>query len=478
MNDAPFASRQALCRFGGRLLMVGFGCIGRGVLPLLLRHIDMAPQQITILCADDDGRPIAQAHGVGIETQALTRGNYRGVLAGLVSAGDFLLNLSVDVGSTDLVSWCRAHGVAYLDAAIEPWSAGHFDATIPPAQRTNHALRAQALALRGDRPGGPTAVVMHGVNPGLVSHFVKQALLDLAAELLPGSRKPRQRADWAELACRLSIRTIHVAERDTQVALRRKTPGEFVNTWSTRAFAEEACQPAELGWGSHERHWPTAARRHAAADAASIWLERPGAATRVRSWTPRSGAYHGFLITHGESISIAEYLSIHRDGQLVYRPTVHYAYHPCDDALLSLHELAGRNWRLQPRHHELAAEEIVSGDDELGVLLLGHARHAYWYGSLLSIAQARRLCPHNTATSLQTAAGVLAGVVWAIRHPDRGIVEPDEMDYDEALAVASPYLGEMVGVYSDWTPLQGRCALFAETIDADDPWQFCNVLVD
>jgi homospermidine synthase len=125
----------------------------------------------------------------------------------------------------------------------------------------------------------------------------------------------------------------------------------------------------------------------------------------------------------------------------------------------------------------LAADDIVDGMDELGVLLGGHARTAYWYGSRLTNEQARALAPLNNATSLQTAAGVLAGVVWAMRHPDRGIVDPDEMDFREVLAVARPYLGEMVGVFSDWTPLQRRGELFAEDLDTDDPWQFSNVRV-
>jgi homospermidine synthase len=465
-------------RLPGRLLIAGFGAIGRGVLPLLLRHLDATPAQVRILEPTDDGRGIAAACGVEQERLALTPDNHRELLGARLGPGDVLLNLTVDVGSADLVAWCQQNGVLYLDAAIEPWAGGHFDATRAPARRSNYALRQQVLQMRDARPHGPTAVLMHGVNPGLVSHFVKRALLQLAADLLPSHEVPRDRAQWAALAHRLGVRTIHVAERDTQGSRRRKARGEFVNTWSIPAFAGEACQPAELGWGSHERHWPADARRHETGSRAAIWLERPGAATRVRSWTPLEGPYHGFLITHGESISIAEYLTLADGDRLVYRPTVHYVYHPCDDAVLSLHELAGRGWDLQPRHRQLGADDIDSGMDELGVLLAGHGRNALWYGSRLTIERARELCPFNNATSLQTAAGVLGGLAWALNHPDRGIVEPDELDHDEVLAIARPYLGEMVGVYGDWTPLHDRGRLFPEDVDPDDPWQFRNVRVD
>jgi homospermidine synthase len=51
------------------------------------------------------------------------------------------------------------------------------------------------------------------------------------------------------------------------------------------------------------------------------------------------------------------------------------------------------------------------------------------------------------------------------------------MDFREVLAVALPYLGEMAGVFTAWTPLDGRGLLFDEDLDRDDPWQFGNVWV-
>jgi len=148
----------------------------------------------------------------------------------------------------------------------------------------------------------------------------------------------------------------------------------------------------------------------------------------------------------------------------------------CDDAVLSLHELAGKNWHLQTRKR-LMMEEIVEGIDELGVLLLGPEKGVYWYGSRLSIAEARRVAPHNNATSLQVTAPVLAGIIWAIENPQRGIVEPEELDFDRILEICRPYLGDVVGVWGDWTPLQDRGRLFPEDLDRDDPWQFKNIRV-
>jgi homospermidine synthase len=289
--------------------------------------------------------------------------------------------------------------------------------------------------------------------------------------------KPACREDWAALARKLDVKVIHIAERDTQVSERRKERGEFVNTWSINGFIGEGLQPSELGWGTHERHFPPDASRHGYGSDAAIFLHRPGAATRVRSWTPLEGPYQAFLVTHAESISIADHLTVREvNGDVCYRPTVHYAYHPCDDAVLSLHELAGKEWRAQKRER-IMRDEIVSGMDELGVLLMGNKKGVYWYGSRLTIEEARKLAPYNTATSLQVVAGILGGMVWAIRHPRSGVVEPDDLDHEEVLEVTLPYLGEMAGVWGDWTPLAGRCNLFPEDTDPEDPWQFKNFRV-
>ena len=462
--------------FPGRLVIVGFGSIGQGVLPLLLRHIEMRPEQITIVTAELRGEEVAAEYGVRFVEIALTRQNYRGVLDPWLGGGDFLLNLSVDVSSVALIELCREKGALYLDTCIEPWPGGYTDPNLPPSARSNYALRESALALRAGGPDGPTAVITHGANPGLVSHFVKQALLDIARAVDPAAETPADRAGWAGLAERLGVKAIHIAERDTQVATIPKEPGEFVNTWSIDGFFSEGSQPAELGWGTHERHFPADGRRHDFGSQAAIYLLRPGAATRVRSWTPLEGPYLGFLITHGESISIADYLTVREGAAVRYRPTCHYAYHPCDDAVLSLHELAGKNWHLQSRKR-LMMDEISQGTDELGVLLTGPQRGVYWYGSRLSIEEARRVAPHNNATSLQVTAAVLGGVVWALEHPRHGIVEPDEMDFARILEIAGPYLGDVVGVWGDWTPLADREVLFPEDLDRTDPWQFKNIRV-
>ncbi|MCW5713587.1 MAG: homospermidine synthase [Bauldia sp.] len=466
----------------GPIVMIGFGSIGKGTLPLIERHFTYDRSRLVVIDPDGSDRAIAEKHGARFVEQAVTRDNYRELLGGLLTAGGgrgFCVNLSVETSSLDIMKFCRGIGALYIDTVVEPWPGFYYDRTVDAEARTNHALRETVRTEKARSPGGTTAVSTCGANPGMVSWFVKKALVDLAGAIAPDAVEPSatDRDGWARLMQRVGVKGIHVAERDTQLSRRPKPPNVFVNTWSVEGFISEGLQPAELGFGTHETWMPENARRHTTGTRPGIYLLQPGANTRVRSWCPTPGPQYGFLVTHNEALSIPDYFSVRDQGELVYRPTCHYAYHPSNDAVLSLHEMFGRAGERQPEEHILDEDEIVEGIDELGVLLYGHARNAYWYGSQLSIEEARLLAPYQNATGLQVSSAVLAGMVWALENPMAGIVEADEMDYRRCLEVQTPYLGPVRGYYTDWTPLENRPGYFPEDLDTSDPWQFRNVLV-
>lgn len=145
-------------------MLLGFGSIGQGALPLLLRHIDMKPQQILIVKPSPNGLDVADAMGVPHLLAPVARDNYRKVLEPRLGRGDFLLNLSVDVSSDALIELCQKLGANYLDTCIEPWKGAYIDPSVPLAKRTNYALREEVLALRQPGKTQPTAIVTHGAN--------------------------------------------------------------------------------------------------------------------------------------------------------------------------------------------------------------------------------------------------------------------------------------------------------------------------
>lgn len=464
-------------KFGGNLLIVGFGSIGQGSLPLILRHIGIDRKKISIISADALGRDIAKKEGIKFELNPLKKHNYKKVLDKYLKPGDFLLNLSVDVSSIDVMRYCNERDILYLDTVVEPWLGGYTDPKLSITERSNYGLRETLLPLKKEFAGGPTAVSTHGANPGIVSHFVKQALLNIARDTKYKTGVPATKGDWAKLMRDLGVKVVHVAEYDSQVGNKPKKIGRFENTWSVPGFHSEGIlQPCELGWGTHEKHFPKDAHHHSYGCDASIYLDQPGAKTLVRTWTPKHGHFLGRAVTHNESVSIADYYTVKSaGGKAKFRPTVHYAYRSCDASILSIEECFGNNSELQKEWLVLMDDILPGGMDELGVLLMGHKKNAYWYGSQLTIDETRKIAPYQNATGLQVTAGVLGGMVWAMENPRAGVVEADEMDFKRVMEVMRPYLGKMTGAYTDWTPLKERATFFASDIDKSDPWQFKNI---
>ena len=302
----------------GPIVMIGFGSIGKGTLPLIERHFSYDKSRLVVIDPDDGDREILDARGVRFIHQAVTRENYRDLLVPLLTAGGgrgFCVNLSVDTSSVAIMELAREIGAFYIDTVIEPWPGFYFDRNLGSEARTNYALRESLLAARRRNPGGITAVSCCGANPGMVSWFVKQALLDIARDLGVKTAEPNTREEWGRLAMTLGVKGIHIAERDTQRARNPKPADVFVNTWSVEGFLSEGMQPAELGWGTHETWMPDNARTHTKGCEAAIYILQPGANTRVRSWTPTPRAQYGFLVTHNESISIADYFTVREGGK-------------------------------------------------------------------------------------------------------------------------------------------------------------------
>lgn len=483
--------------FTGRILLLGSGSVSQCLQPLLLRHLEMPAERLTIMDMADmrDRIPQTLAAGVQYVQHKITPDNLASTLGTHLGAGDMLINLSWNIGAEDIISWCHDHGVTYVDTSVEEWDPYADMGSRHPTERTlyHRHLALREMAARWSEPG-PTAIVEHGANPGLVSHWTKVALEDIATAMLTGSSSmseplsaERKAAleqaladdDFPRLAMETGTKAIHISERDTQISDRPKEVGEFVNTWSVEGFYEEGVAPAELGWGTHEETLPPRAVLHETGPRNQICLAQPGMTTWVRSWVPSSGPILGLLIRHGEAFTISDRLTVWNGDEALYRPTVHYAYLPTDAAIASVHETRMSGWQLQ-KQQRIMNDEIISGADELGVLLLGHDLNGWWTGSQLGIEETRELVPHQNATTLQVAASVLGAVFSLIRHPNRGLVVPDDLDHREILAVAQPYLGPCPSVRTDWTPAQ-TVEPFDEFLGvkrSSDVWQFSNILVN
>ena len=480
-----------------RVLVLGCGSVAQCTVPLLLRDLHIEGSRITIVDFVDNRARVADciAQGVTYQQDRVTPENLDAFLSARVSDGDLLLDLAWNIDNPTILQWCRDHGVRYLNTSVEVWNPYEELTATSPLDRTLYMRHMQLRRLKASWADnkGATAVLEHGANPGLVSHFAKQALTEIATRMLHDALAGGQQtaiehalADkrYNELAMLTGTKVIHIAERDTQISSQPKRPNEFVNTWSVDGLYEEGVAPAEMGWGTHERRLPPNAFVHSGEGPCNqICIARPGVETWVRSWVP-SGEIRGMVVRHGEAFTMCEHLTVNdAHGTAVYRPTVHYAYHPSDAAINSLLELRMRGWEMQPEQRILN-DEIISGRDELGVLLMGHPYKSWWTGSLLSIHEARAILPGQSATTVQVGASIVSAVAWMIDHPNEGVCVPDDLPWETVLGTARKYLGTLHSGPADWDPVSSRRDLFANFsdeanhVDATDPWQFTNFLVD
>ena len=427
--------------FKNKVLILGYGAVARCVLPLLLKHIAIPYSKITVIDFLDKREELLPwiRRGISFHQQKITPINLAQVLAAHVSAGGLILDLSWNVDCIDMLNWCHENQVLYLNTSVEEWDPFADIHSRTPFQKSLFYRQKEIRRITSRwKSGATTAILDHGANPGLISHFTKKGLADIARKSLADpnlSARARHRIKecleakvFSHLAKALNIKVIHISEHDTQITNRPKRPNEFVGTWSIEGLREEGIAPAEMGWGSHETTLPLFATFPARNGRHQIFLSQMGMNTWVRSWVPHEEII-GMVIRHAEAISISDYLSVKENGKTIYCPTVHYAYMPCNETITSLHELRCRNYDLQ-KNLRIMNDEITDGEDILGALIMGHQYNSWWTGSVLSIQESRRLVPHQNATTVQVAIGAVAAIMWMLENPARGICMPDDLPYE------------------------------------------------
>jgi homospermidine synthase len=477
--------------FKNKVLMIGYGSVARCVLPILLKHISIPYKNITVVDFIDKRKELSPwiRRGINFFQEKITPLNISQVLSEHVSSGGIIIDLSWNIDCIEMLNWCHENKVLYINTSVEQWDPYADIHNKTPFQKSLY-YRQKEIQKITSRWKGPmtTAILDHGANPGLISHFTKKGLVDIAQKLLnENSLLPKikhrikeclKAKIFSHLAKELNVKVIHISEHDTQITNRPKRYNEFVGTWSIEGLREEGIAPAEMGWGTHETDIPLFSTFPPANSKNQIFLSQMGMNTWVRSWVPNEEII-GMVIRHAEAISISDHLTVREKGKIVYCPTVHYAYMPCNETITSLYELRSRNYDLQ-KNLRIMNDEIIEGDDILGALIMGHRYNSWWTGSILSIQESRRLVPHQNATTIQVAIGAVSAIMWMLENPQKGVCMPDDLPYEYILNIARPYLGKLASTPSDWTPLKNYQIFFKENpnlcLDRKNIWSFKNFL--
>ena len=258
------SSHEVHVKFPGKIVLVGFGSIGQGVLPLILRHIGTSADRITIVTAEDAGRAEAESFRRQVrqdradprELPAYARAAARPRRFPAQSLGRRLEHRAHR-------AW-RANAARCISTpASSPGPGGYTDpklsrrrahATTPCARRRSRC--ATAVEGRADRRAHARRESRPGVASGQAG-----AAQHRQGRWVWRPRSPTSREQWAKLAQTAGHQGhSHRRARHPGQQRYRSSSNEFVNTWSVDGFVSEGAQPAELGWGTHEKHFPADGR--------------------------------------------------------------------------------------------------------------------------------------------------------------------------------------------------------------------------
>lgn len=343
-----------------------------------------------------------------------------------VSEGGVVFDLSYRIDTCDMLKACDRKKCVYANTAIDCWEEDDEDWEEDDMEKCSLAYLREMI---GDKckEHSTTAVLNHGMNPGLVSHYVKHALRKLHG----GD------ADYGTMAKDLGLTTVHISERDTQKTHMQVSENRFINTWSVKGLYDEAVDPVQVSWGSHEKWNNGWIDEDTIGKYGQVFFPIRGMQMKLKSYEPVGGELIGTCIPHAESASLSKLIN-HGD----YRISVYYVYNLPDVAKATVHHM--ESLRDDYQYYILKAKDIEAGGyDSVGCLMFFKDKR-YWVGAIQHIERALELTDEINGTCLQVAVSILASVKWALDNPSRGIVDPEDVDTEFVLDYCKHWMGDFI----------------------------------
>ncbi|MGC2400788.1 MAG: saccharopine dehydrogenase NADP-binding domain-containing protein, partial [Acidobacteriaceae bacterium] len=99
--------------FPNKVLLIGFGAVARCTLPILIKHLNINPKNVTILDFEPNDaalRPWIE-QGVTYIRDRVTPENLGSLLGQFLSPGGLLIDLAWNIDCCEIVQWCHDRGV-------------------------------------------------------------------------------------------------------------------------------------------------------------------------------------------------------------------------------------------------------------------------------------------------------------------------------------------------------------------------------
>lgn len=481
-----------MIKYDGRIVQFGFGAVGKSFFEKLSGEIRYQESKYYVITANpEEFEDYINLGGIAqnFVVSEVDRENFAQVFEPYLTEGDLLIDFADMVGTRDICEWCAKRNIMYLNTGEADWPDHWY--SIFNENELKHELR-EKLAKEPEVNKYPI-VLHHGNNPGLVSHFVKAAIEYVVNTQFKKDKFVKgllKEGRFNEVAQYLGVRQIHVNDVDLQEMKGDYQDNLLYSTWCMESFWFEMLSEATINIGTHEKIDYEEKCNYVKYDKGFLEMKQIAADTRCATYYP-NGRFEAYLVPHEETVSIAKHFEVKEGEEVVYRPTVVFLYQPCPFADRYFKEAKVNNYPdadpdkpqdceegqgpyvihgyLYPENFQVAyRENIASGTEYVGILLLGEKFDPVWVGNRIEpsfLYKKEKTAYWQTPTITPVSMSALSAVCWMLKNKDKGgIYFPDDIpDYRDIIKMAEKYISKTI--YQTFTKEEVEKALH---IDFED----------
>ena len=459
--------------FDGKIVQFGFGAVGKSFYEKVRKEINFNENKYYVITTNkEEFTAYVNLGGMvaNFIVAEIAKDNFEQVFSKYLNEGDLLIDFADTVGTKDICKWCAEKNIMYINTGEADWPENWYSIFNENLKKQEIKAYYQNINEKNKYP----IVLQHGNNPGLVSHFVKAGLEYIVNNQYKKNKEIKElikHNKFNEVAQKIGLKMIHVNDIDLQKINETYNKDTLYNTWCVDSFFFEMLSEATFDIGTDEKITYTDDCK--LLDNVNGFLEFKNLAIDKKCKTIYpNGKFNGFLVPHEETITIAKSLEVRQNNKTIYRPSVMFIYSPCEyarkyfetakigeyvdskvpkqlDAESKDEEIIVRGYKYPKNATIVYKENIESGTEYVGVLLLGNNFNPVWVGNRIEIPY---LYKHEkdsywqTPTITPVAMSALSAVCWMIKNKEKGgIYFPEDIpDYKYIIKKKKKYISKTI----------------------------------
>ena len=420
-----------------KVLLVGLGAVGKSFLEILKEQGLFNPELFYCVdCNEEALNVFIQAGGYEEHfiLKKIEKNNYLSLLD-IVGREGYILDFSVNVKSIDMLNMCIENGIHYLSLADSSWFP---DPTWFSAHQHYKEYRKIFKRIKSEKH--PTCLIEFGMNPGMISCFLKQCIEDIIendeSDYIKKHReklkKLLRQKQYNKVAKKIGVKYVIEVDNDNQEFNVEPKNDTVYSPWCPFSFYMETYAAPEIIFGTKKEFLVYKELSDCDYSDLYVSLTQAGMDYREHVFSPQ-GEVEGFLTTHEEIFSMCHLLQDHR-----YKPTTYFVYSPSKIA-----EASAARCRANDiiKCQIMNRDEIIAGGESVGIIVQGERFHSRYFGNYLDNTDL-----HETATVRQVSASAYAAFRYMLQNTEEGVLMPEDLPHKDLLATAKKYLKEYISV--------------------------------